>query len=106
MAGPGGRETGKSSPRLRLDKWLFAARFFRSRDLAVEVIEAGHCRINAQRCVKPGHGVVVGDVLTFAQGSRIRVVRITDLAARRGPAVQAQELYVDLQASPGPAPLE
>ena len=56
-------------------------------------------RINAQRCLKPGHAVGVGDVLTFPQGARIRVVRILVLSERRGPATEAQTLYVDLDAA-------
>ncbi len=106
MAGPGARNVPNAVPRLRLDKWLFHARFFKSRDLAVEMIDAGHCRINAQRCLKPGHGVAPGDVLTFAQGARIRVVRITALSHRRGPAEQAQALYLDLSPPAAPLPLE
>lgn len=56
-------------------------------------------RLNAQRCQKPGHAVGVGDVLTFPQGARIRVVRILALSERRGPATEAQTLYVDLDAA-------
>lgn len=106
MAGPGGKVAGAAIPRLRLDKWLFHARFFRSRDLAAEVIEAGHLRVNAQHCLKPGHGVAVGDVLTFAMGARIRVVRITALSDRRGPAAAARALYLDLDPPAAPRPLE
>jgi len=89
-------------PRDRLDKWLCQARFFKSRGLAAEVVATGHCRINGQRTAKPGHGVGRGDVLTFPQGNRIRVVRVLDLATRRGPAAEAQALYDDLDAAPSP----
>ena len=88
---------GEKRPKLRLDKWLWAARFFKSRDLAVEVIERGHVRINGQKCRKPGHGVGQGDVLTFAQAGNIRVVRVTTMAAQRGSATDAQQLYHDLE---------
>lgn len=98
MAGPGAKPT--PAARLRLDKWLWQARFFKSRPDAVACIEAGHCRINGQRCLKPGHGVAPGDVLTFAAGGRIRVVRLLALGARRGPASEAQELYADLDPAP------
>ena len=98
MAGPSGRQPPGVQPKLRLDKWLFHARFFKSRDLAQGCVEEGHLRLNAQRCVKPGHGVQVGDVLTFPQGNQIRVVRILALSDRRGPAAQAQALYIDLDA--------
>lgn len=98
MAGPSGKADPGVQPKLRLDKWLFHARFFKSRDLAQDCVESGHLRLNAQRCKKPGHGVVVGDVLTFAQGGQIRVVRVLALAERRGPATEAQALYCDLDA--------
>lgn len=98
MAGPSGKVDPGVQPKLRLDKWLFHARFFKSRDLAQDCVETGHLRLNAQRCKKPGHGVVVGDVLTFPQGGQIRVVRVLALAERRGPATEAQALYCDLDA--------
>jgi ribosome-associated heat shock protein Hsp15 len=100
LAGPSGKQTPGVQPKLRLDKWLFHARFFKSRDLARDCVESGHLRLNAQRCQKPGHGVAVGDVLTFPHGHQIRVVRVLALAARRGPATEAQALYCDL-AAPG-----
>ena len=112
MAGPAGKPNPLVQPKLRLDKWLFCARFFKSRDLAAEMVEDGHLRINTQRCVKPGLGVGVGDVLTFPQDDRIRVIRIAALSERRGPATTAQTLYIDLTFSDpdhGPssaAPLE
>jgi ribosome-associated heat shock protein Hsp15 len=98
LAGPSGKVDPGVQPKLRLDKWLFHARFFKSRDLAQDCVETGHLRLNAQRCKKPGHGVVVGDVLTFPQGGQIRVVRVLALAERRGPATEAQALYCDLDA--------
>ncbi len=96
MAGPSARPQSDVQPKLRLDKWLWAARFFKSRDLAVEVIERGHVRINGMKCRKPGHGVGAGDVLTFAQAGEIRVVRVAALDERRGSAAVAQQLYHDL----------
>jgi ribosome-associated heat shock protein Hsp15 len=98
LAGPSGKVDPGVQPKLRLDKWLFHARFFKSRDLAQDCVESGHLRLNAQRCKKPGHGVVVGDVLTFPLGGQIRVVRVLALAERRGPATEAQALYCDLDA--------
>jgi ribosome-associated heat shock protein Hsp15 len=98
LAGPSGKVDPGVQPKLRLDKWLFHARFFKTRDLAQDCVESGHLRLNAQRCKKPGHGVVVGDVLTFPQGGQIRVVRVLALAERRGPATEAQALYCDLDA--------
>jgi ribosome-associated heat shock protein Hsp15 len=98
LTGAGAKPAGLAQPKIRLDKWLFQARFFKSRGLAAEVVEDGHCRINGQHCFKPAHGVAVGDVLTFPQGARIRVVRVLAPGVRRGPASEAQGLYADLDA--------
>lgn len=95
MAGPGGAKTGGRAT-LRVDKWLWQARFFKTRALAADLAESGHLRINGQPTRKPGAGVGTGDVLTFPQGTRIRVIRILGLGERRGPATEAQTLYLDL----------
>ncbi|WP_151718702.1 RNA-binding S4 domain-containing protein [Gemmobacter serpentinus] len=81
---------------IRLDKWLWQARFFRSRPMACEMIDEGHLRLNGQRCLKAGHQVGAGDTLTFPQGGRIRLIRVLAPGARRGPASEAQGLYLDL----------
>ena len=60
------------------------------------MIEKGHLRINGQKCKKPGHGVMVGDTLTFVQAQEVRVIRVLALSERRGPASEAQALYSDL----------
>ena len=86
------------APAIRLDKWLWQARFFKSRSLSAALVEQGGVRVNGQRVVKPAHGLRAGDVLTFAQGDRIRVVRVRAPGARRGPAPEAQTLYDDLDA--------
>ncbi len=96
MAGPGARSDPNAPPKLRLDKWLWQARFFKNRAIAAGMVEAGRCRINGQRSSKPGHAVQIGDVLTFTQAREVRVVRVTALGQRRGPAFEAQELYDDL----------
>lgn len=83
---------------MRLDTWLWQARFFRTRALAHTAIEAGQVRVNGVRVSRPGRAVGPGDTLTFPQGSRIRIVRITGLPERRGPATEAQGFYVDLDA--------
>lgn len=104
MAGPGGKPD--PTPRLRIDKWLWQARFFKSRSLAAAMVEEGHLRINGQPTTKPGREVSTGDTLTFPQGSRIRLIRITALGERRSPAPEAQTLYLDLDAPATPSPLE
>jgi ribosome-associated heat shock protein Hsp15 len=70
---------------MRLDKWLWHARFFKSRTLATRYIEKSRCRIDGRIVSKP-HATVAPDmVLTFALGPRVRVVRIVALGDRRGP---------------------
>ena len=98
MSGPSGKADPHAAPKLRLDKWLWQARFCKSRGLAAELIEAGSVRVNGTRVTKPGRDVSPGDTLTFPHGDRIRVVRILALGLRRGPAPEAQSLYHDLDA--------
>lgn len=87
-------------PKQRLDKWLFHARFFKTRTLAAKMANAGHVRVNSAKVSKASHGIALGDVLTFAQGRDIRVVRVEAFADRRGPASAAQALYADLAPAP------
>lgn len=108
MAGKGSRPaapvaTVPSRPVLRIDKWLFQARFFRARAAAAGMVEAGQCRLNGRHIAKASQPVGAGDVLTFPQGGRIRVVRVLALPDRRGPAAGALRLYADLDAGAGPA---
>lgn len=86
--------------RIRVDKWLWQARFFKTRSLAAALVAGGHLRLNGAKSVKPGHAVGPGDVLTFPQGGAIRVVRIQACGARRGPAPEARALYEDLAPVP------
>ena len=81
------------SDRARIDKWLWHARFYRSRTLAQQAAESGLVRLNGARVEKSGHGVKPGDVLTVPQGRQIVAVRILAVASRRGPACEAQALY-------------
>ncbi|MEE4346026.1 MAG: RNA-binding S4 domain-containing protein [Paracoccaceae bacterium] len=82
--------------RMRIDKWLWHARFFKTRTLAAAVVSAGHVRINSVKAAKPAQGVAPCDVLTFTQGDTVRVVRVIAHGLRRGPATEAQTLYEDL----------
>ena len=77
----------------RLDKWLFHARFYRTRTLAQAAAAAGRVRLNGLKVEKPGHVVKPGDVLTLGKGAQVVVVRVLALAERRGPATQAHALY-------------
>lgn len=85
----------------RIDKWLWYARFFKTRSLAAKVVTGGKVRITREgrspcRVDTPSTSVHVGDVLTFPQAASIRVVKVIDPGTRRGPAPEAQGLYEDL----------
>lgn len=80
----------------RLDKWLWFARFAKSRTLAAKLCAEGRVRINRVVVKKPSAAVRVGDVLTFPQGPYVRVIRVLLPGVRRGPAVEARTLYEDL----------
>ena len=77
----------------RLDKWLFHARFYRTRPLAQAATAKGKVRLNGRRVEKPAQAVKPGDVLTLPRGGEILAVRVLALAERRGSALQAQALY-------------
>lgn len=89
-ATPAARET------IRLDKWLWQARFFKTRGLATREVQAGHVRVNSVHAKKPSHAVGPGDTLTFVQAGRVRVIRLLAIGIRRGPAAEAIALYEDL----------
>ena len=82
---------------LRLDKWLWYARFFKSRSLAAKVCAAGKVRIDGTPVAKSHAKLKAGDVLTFPQGQHIRVVKVLAMGQRRGPAAEARLLYEDLK---------
>lgn len=87
---------------IRIDKWLWHARFFKTRTLAQTFVQAGKVRINTVRCEKANHAVKPGDVLTFVKERDVKVIEVVGIGVRRGPAPEAQQLYKDL--SPPPAP--
>ncbi len=99
--------SGPVGASLRLDKWLWFARFLKSRTLATKLCESGKARINKAIVQKAHQPVRVGDVLTFPLGPHIRVIAVRGLGVRRGPAPEAQALYEDLappqKAAPPPA---
>ena len=88
-------EADAAGDRLRVDRWLWCARFFKSRSAAAEAVRGGHVRVNGQR-VKPAHPVKVGDALqcTYAHGNE-REVAIAGLPERRGPPKEAAACYVE-----------
>jgi ribosome-associated heat shock protein Hsp15 len=93
---PTGTGAADKSGGLRLDKWLWFARFVKSRSLATKLVVDGNMRINGAPSHKAHYAVKVGDVLTFALGKHIRVIRIAAVGVRRGPAPEARLLYEDL----------
>ncbi len=87
----------------RLDKWLWYARMAKSRSIAAKLIEDGCIRVNRQRAAKASASVKCGDVLTATLHGRVRVIQVHALGVRRGPASEAQTLYLELL-PPEPAP--
>ena len=81
---------------MRLDKWLWQARFFKSRSLATRFVEKSRCRIDGRVVDKPHAAVAPGMVRTCALGPRVRVVRIVALGERRGPAPEARAVSDEL----------
>ena len=78
--------------KLRIDKWLWAARFYKTRSLAVEEIDKGRVRINDQE-VKPSREVRMGDTVTLRHGVVLRQLTVRGISGQRGPAPVAQQLY-------------
>ena len=83
---------------IRLDKWLWAARFFKTRALASAAVSGGKVHLRGQR-VKPARFVKVGDCYSIRRGFEVFEIIVTDLSARRGPAASAQQLYQETEAS-------
>jgi ribosome-associated heat shock protein Hsp15 len=84
--------------RLRLDKWLWAARFYKTRALATDEVDKGRVRVNEQ-IVKPARELRPGDLVELRQGVVLRTVLVRGLSAVRGPAPVAQQLYEETPAS-------
>ncbi len=82
--------------KIRLDKWLWFARVVKTRSIAQGLASSGHVRINGQRAESASKAIRVGDVLTIALPSRVRVLKVLDVAERRGPASDAMTLYQEL----------
>ena len=82
--------------RQRLDKWLWFARFAKTRSLAGRLVTDGHVRVNGRRAEAAAKTVLVGDVLTVAAPHGTLLVRVVDLGERRGPAPEARRLYAEV----------
>ena len=83
--------------RQRIDRWLWHARLVRTRGAAAALADAGYVRINGARIDAPGRMVRAGDVITVALDRRVRVLKVTGFAERRGPAATATALYQDIE---------
>ncbi|HAD24974.1 MAG TPA: RNA-binding protein [Alphaproteobacteria bacterium] len=81
---------------MRIDKWLWYARFFKSRSMAARFVANGKIRINRQRTSKASRAVRPDDVLTFVLHGKLWVIRVCGAGMRRGPAVEARALYEEL----------
>lgn len=84
--------------KVRIDKWLWAARFFKTRQMAVKALKTGKVSLNNQNC-KPASVVKVGDLLTVKRGYHEMQVEVLDLSENRGPAPIAQKLYLETEQS-------
>jgi ribosome-associated heat shock protein Hsp15 len=79
---------------VRIDKWLWAARFYKTRSLAQNAVRGGHVEIDGRAC-KPARGVSVGDRLRITRGETAFELRVDALSERRGPAPEAETLYTE-----------
>ena len=82
--------------KIRLDTWLWFARFYKSRSLSSKAILSGKLRVNSNRIIKPASKVKINDVLTINHVNTVRIIQIQSIGSRRGPASEAQALYNDL----------
>ena len=86
------------SDSVRIDKWLWAARFFKTRSMATDAVDGGKVRLNGER-IKPARGVRIGDMLDVDNGSTEWEVVVQGLADKRGSASVAQTLYTETKRS-------
>ena len=82
--------------KIRLDTWLWYARFYRSRSLSSKAILSGKLRVNSNKIIKPASKVKINDVLTINYLNVVRIIQVQNLGIRRGPASEAQKLFKDL----------
>ncbi|RVT42166.1 RNA-binding S4 domain-containing protein [Sphingobium algorifonticola] len=88
--------TGAASPTQRIDKYLWFVRLASSRSQAQKLAEAGYMRLNGRRVDRAHAPVRPGDLITFPSGTQVRVVRVSALPHRRGPAVEARTCYEEI----------
>ncbi len=83
---------------LRIDRWLWCARFYKTRSVAAEAVKGGHVHVNGQRA-KPAREVRVGDVLVVTRDETAYEITVAAIPERRGPAPEAQRCYVESEVS-------
>lgn len=88
----------RDQSKLRIDKWLWAARFFKTRSLAADAVECGRVQVNNMR-VKPAKLVAAGDMLAIRIGPYQHVLEVLALSGKRGSAPEAQKLYRETEES-------
>ena len=81
---------------MRLDKYLHCIRLLKSRTLAQALIDEGHVRLDGKRVAKPSEEVKLGSVIALPLHGQVRILRVTALPARRGPASEARMAYDEL----------
>jgi len=84
---------------MRLDRYLFFIRLVKSRTLAQALIEEGHVRIDGRRVAKAAEEVRVGSVIALPLHGQVRILRVTSVPARRGPAAEARAHYEEIDAA-------
>ena len=82
--------------KIRLDTWLWYARFYKSRSLSSKAILSGKLRLNSNKIIKPASRIKINDVLTINHINMVRIIQVQSLGSRRGPASEAQKLYNEL----------
>jgi ribosome-associated heat shock protein Hsp15 len=87
-------ESPQAADSLRLDKWLWCARFYKTRSIAQQAVEGGHVQVNGER-VKAARPVKVGDRLRITRERERFEVDVTGIPARRGPATEARQFYLE-----------
>lgn len=92
------RSADGRAAKIRIDKWLWAARFFKTRALAQEAVAGGKVHVNGER-VKPSRTVETGDMLEITKGEQRFAIAVVELSDKRGPAREAERLYVESEES-------
>jgi ribosome-associated heat shock protein Hsp15 len=98
MSRPERADDGADDGRIRFDKWLWAARFYKTRSLCVQAIDAGQARVNGERA-KPARAMRVGEAVSVRKSGIVCEVLVTALSDRRGGAADAAKLYRETEAS-------